>query len=167
MSKRKPEDPRGGHIRLYWALVDSPAWRALSWVDQGLYIAMRRKLRATNNGNIEATLATLRHADITSPATLSKSLRALQVLGFIAKTRQGGIAHGVKHCSLYRFTDEPVFEMPKLGIKAERITNEWQAFKTLAEANAALKTAHDAAISTKPKTQSKYAPRTDSIRAAY
>lgn len=167
MSKRKPEDPRGGHIRLYWALVDSPAWRALSWVDQGLYIAMRRKLRATNNGNIEATLATLRHADITSPATLSKSLRALQTMGLIAKTRQGGIAHGVKHCSLYRFTDEPVFDMPKLGIKAERITNEWQEFKTLAEANAALKAAHDATISTKPKTQSKYAPRTDSIRAAY
>lgn len=137
MSRRKPEDPRGGHIRLYWALIDSPAWRALAWVDQGLYIAMRRKLKGTNNGNIEATLATLRHADITSPATLAKGLRVLQALGFIDKTRQGGIAQGVKHCSLYRFTDEPVFDQPRIGVTARPATNEWRAFQTLEEARAA------------------------------
>lgn len=145
MSRRKPEDPRGGHIRLYWALVDSPAWRALSWTDKGLYIAMRRKLKGSNNGNIEATLATLRHADITSPSTLAKGLRALQTLGLIAKTRQGGIAQGVKHCSLYRFTDEAVFDHPKLGIAALPATNEWRAFQSLSDACARLKAAHEAA----------------------
>lgn len=67
-----PADPRGGHIRLYWELVDSVAWRALTWAERGLYLAMRRKLLGTNNGNIEATLGTLRHAGITSSASLAK-----------------------------------------------------------------------------------------------
>lgn len=141
MGKPKPEMNRGGHVRLYWDMIDSMAWRALSWVEKGLYVAMRRKLKGTNNGNIEATLATLKHAGITSPATLSKSLKSLQAVGLIAKTRQGGIAYGSKVCSLYRFTDEPTFEHPKLGIKALRATNEWQKLKTLAEARAAIKAA--------------------------
>jgi hypothetical protein len=145
VAKHKSEDPRGGHIRLYWDLVDSMAWRALSWVDQGVYIALRRKHKGTNNGNIEATLSTLRHAGITSPSTLAKSLRALQTVGLIAKTRQGGIAHGVKHCCLYRFTDSPTYDFPKLDIKACKVTNEWQTFKTLADARAAIKAAHAAA----------------------
>lgn len=141
MNKNKREMGRGGHVRLYWDLLDSMAWRALSWVEQGLYIAMRRKLRQTNNGNIEATLATLKHAGITSPATLSKGLKSLQAVGLITKTRQGGIAYGSKVCSLYRFTDEQTFEHPKLGVKACKVTNDWQRFKTLTEARAAIKAA--------------------------
>ena len=141
MKKPKTEFQRGGHVRLYWDMIDSMAWRALSWVERGLYVAMRRKLKGTNNGNIEATLATLKHAGITSPATLSKGLKSLQAVGLIAKTRQGGIAYGSKVCSLYRFTDEQTFEHPKLGVKACKVTNDWQRFKTLAEARAAIKAA--------------------------
>jgi len=44
-------------------------------------------------------------------------------------------------CSLYRFTDEQTFEHPKLGVKACKVTNDWQRFKTLAEARAAIKAA--------------------------
>lgn len=143
MAKSKaPPDPRGGHARLYWELLDSVAWRALSWADRGLYVAMRRKLQGSNNGNIEATLGMLRHAGFTSSATLSKCLRALATAGFIAKTRQGGVAYGQRVCSLYRFTDEPVFDHPKLGIKALPATHEWRAFKTLAEVRTVLATAH-------------------------
>ncbi|WP_374256449.1 hypothetical protein [Aquabacterium sp.] len=139
MSKPKIQDNRGGHVRLYWDMLDSMAWRALSWVEQGLYIAMRRKLKGTNNGNIEATLATLRHAEITSPSTLSKSLKSLQAVGLIAKTRQGGIAYGTKVCSLYRFTDEQVYEQPKVGVADIKATNDWKKFKTLNEARLAIK----------------------------
>jgi hypothetical protein len=147
---RVPSDPRGGHVRLYWELVDSVAWRALSWADRGLYIALRRKLLNTNNGNIAASLATLRHAGVTSSASLAKGLRALMTAGFIDKTRQGGIAYGTKVCSLYRFTDEAVFDNLRLGIAAMRATNEWQAFTTIAQARAALHAAHAAAKRSRP-----------------
>jgi len=121
------------------------AWRALSWADRGLYLAMRRKLLSFNNGNIEATLGTLKHAGITSSASLAKGLRALMTAGFIDKTRQGGIAYGTKVCSLYRFTDEAVLAHPKLELKAQPATNDWQKFAKLADVRAALRQAHVAA----------------------
>lgn len=140
-----PPDPRGGHVRLYWEIVDSVAWRALSWADRGLYIAMRRKLLNLNNGNIEASLGTLKHAGVTSSASLAKGLRALMTVGLIDKTRQGGIAYGTKVCSLYRFTDEAVFEQARQGIKAMPATNEWRAFGKIVEVRAALRLAHESA----------------------
>jgi len=136
---KPPKDPRGGHIRLYWEIHDSSAWRALSHADVRVYLAMRRKLGGTNNGDINATLAELRHAGISSSSTLSTALHRLEALGFIAKTRQGGIAFGGKLCSLYRFTDVETFDIAKAGVKAGQATNEWKRLKTLAEARAAVR----------------------------
>ncbi len=147
------QDPRGGHVRIYWDLLDSHAWHALAWSDQGLFMALRRKLLKTNNGNIEATLAGLKRAGVTSSASLSKSLRALLAVGLIDKTRQGGVASGGKLCSLYRFTDEPVLDHPKHGVKAMRATNDWKRFGNDAAARAALRDAHQAAL--RPETQNK------------
>jgi len=135
-------DPRGGHSRLYWRIQDSPAWHALAATDRDLWCWLRRKMGASNNGNICATLATLRHCGVRSASTLAKSLRALQVLGFLEKTRQGGVAAGGKHCSLYRFTDEPTGEIAALGIRAQNATNEWRQFESLAQAKAVLREAH-------------------------
>ena len=145
MANKRPSDPRGGHCRIYWEIIDSMAWKALDWSARGLYVEMRRKLQSTNNGNIEASLGTLRHSGVKSSATLAKGLRSLQAVGLIETTRQGGIAVGQKFCSLYRFTDEATFEHPKLGVKASLAGNRWKQFTTLAEARAALKTAHAAA----------------------
>lgn len=152
-SNRAPSDPRGGHTRLYWNLIDSPAWRALAHADVRVYIAMRRRLGKTNNGDIECTLATMRQHGIKSGSTLAKSLRALETLGFIAKTRQGGIAHGGKLCSLFRFTDEPTFDIPKADHKATTATNDWQLFTSIAHAQAVLRDAHRAAR--RPENESK------------
>ena len=76
-----PKDPRGGHVRLYWELMDCPAWRALSHADVRVYLAMRRKLGKTNNGDINATLTEMRHAGISSSSTLSAALHRLEALG--------------------------------------------------------------------------------------
>jgi hypothetical protein len=151
-SKALP-DPRGGHVRIYWEILDSHAWHALSWADIGLYVALRRKLKGTNNGNIEATLGSLRHFGITSSASLSKGLRALQAVGLLAKTRQGGVASGGKLCCLYRFTDVPVLDHPKQGVKATRATDEWKRFRTHAEAREAVRQAHQASL--RPATREK------------
>lgn len=135
----QPKDPRGGHVRLYWAILDSPAWRVLTHADVRVYLALRRKLGKTNNGDINATLTEMRHAGISSSSTLSSALRRLEVLGFVEKTRQGGITYGGKLCSLYRFTDEPTFEIPKAGVRSGPASNEWNRFKNMAEARAALR----------------------------
>jgi hypothetical protein len=133
------KDPRGGHVRLYWAILDSPAWRVLTHADVRVYLALRRKLGKTNNGDINATLTEMRHAGISSSSTLSSALRRLEALGFIRKTRQGGIAFGGKICSLYRFTDEPTFEIAKAGVRSGPASDEWRGFNNMTEARAAVR----------------------------
>lgn len=140
----KRSDPRGGHTRLYWDLQDSNAWRALSFSSQCLWLAMRRQLGKSNNGNIDATVKTLAHHQFKSSATIAKCLRELQVAGFIQKTRQGGIASGGKICSLYRFTDEAVIRVKASDVAvSEKPTNEWQQWKTIREVKAAIDSAHE------------------------
>lgn len=134
-------DPNGGHVRLYWTLLDTPAYLALGWTARALYVDLRRKLGLTNNGNIDATLTTLRHRGWKSSATLHYALQELIEVGLIAQTRQGGIAYLSKKCSLYRFTDCDVFEHPKLGIPAMKATNEYLRFKNLGEAKAVVREA--------------------------
>lgn len=135
----KPADPRGGHVRIYWEIIDSMAWRVVGYSAHSLYGVMRRKLTSTNNGNISATLSDLKEHGWTASATLAKALHELQAVGLIAVTRQGGIAYGRQVCTLYRFTDESMHEWPKLGISALGATNEWKELKTLAEAKEAVK----------------------------
>jgi len=141
MNKRGPPDPRGGHARLYWALLDSHAYLALGFPARALYVDLRRKLLNTNNGNINATLSTLKHRGWRSSTTLSKALKELIAVGLIAQTRQGGIASMSKICSLYRFTDEDCYDHPKLGIPKSAAGHDYRRFKTLAEAKAVVREA--------------------------
>lgn len=140
MSRHKaPSDPRGGHVRFYWDMLDSPAFQALGHADVRVCLMLRRKLGATNNGNLNATLSEAKHAGITSSSTLAHALQRLEALGLIAKTRQGGATYGGRKCSLYRFTDVEMYAHPKLELAAQKPTNDWRAFKTLADAKAAIK----------------------------
>lgn len=138
---KAPADPMGGHVRVYWGIIDSPAWQALSWAAQGIYIAMRRQLKASNNGDISATLSLLRHHRVKSSSTLAAALRALETVGLIAKTRQGHIAAGAKVCNLYRFTDQAVYDMPKIGVAKMPATNDWKVWPNIRAADAAIRQA--------------------------
>lgn len=129
-----PADPRGGHVRLYWDMLDGNAWRCLSATDQRAYIAIHRQVRSTNNGDLSLPLSVARTHGITSPATLAKSLRALVAVGLIAVTRKGGCTRGGQRLpTLYRLTDRECYEVPAKHIEAVRPSNEWRAIKTLAQ----------------------------------
>lgn len=141
--KHAPKDARGGHARLYWDLLDSPAYLALGNAARALYVDLRRKLLGSNNGNIEATLSTLKHRGWRLSATLNKALKELRSVGLIDQTRQGGIAYMSNQCSLYRFTDEEVFEHPKLRIPKMKATHDYRRFDKLAEARAAVREARE------------------------
>lgn len=137
-----PPDPRGGHVRLYWEILDSNAWRCLSATDQRAYVALQRQLRSTNNGDLSLPLTYARHAGITSSATLAKSLRALVAVGLLAVTRRGGCTKGGQRLpNLYRFTDHQVYEHPVKNIEATKPTNEWKAVKSIAMGRALIRDA--------------------------
>lgn len=116
-------------------LVDSYAYRALDWSSRSLFIDLRRKYNGFNNGNIGASLASLRDYGWTSSATLAKCLKQLESVGLIKKTRQTvGVENGSKMCNLYCFTDLPINEHSKFGIPASRETNDFLFIKSAKEA---------------------------------
>lgn len=166
---KPPKDPRGGHVRLYWDLLDSNAWRALSATDQRVYMALLRHLRSTNNGDLSMPLSVARHHGISSKTTLAKSLRALQAVGLIAVTRKGGATRGGQRLpTLYRTTDLPVLELPSKHIAARKATFDWRLITTRAQAEAAIRASEDAAReaareeSEKTETQGQKMTRTGS-----
>lgn len=143
---KAPTDPRGAHIRLYWEVVDSNAWRCLSASDQRAYVALQRHLRSTNNGDLSLPLSVVRHYGISSPATLAKSLRALVAVGLIAVTRKGGCTRGGQRLpSLYRFTDHQAYANPMKNIEAAKATNEWKAVKSQSMGRALIRQSEDQA----------------------
>lgn len=127
------------HIRIPLNMLDSPAWRVLSFSDKALYMDLRAKLRATNNGNINAAESEMVHRGWTSPGTLHKCLRVLEWMGFIEKVRQGGIGGMSKTCNLYRFTDIPSFDHPKQGVSGQKATNDFLKYDSLKSARAAMR----------------------------
>ncbi len=133
---RDRDRPKGeAHIRMSLALLNSPAYIALDWTARALFTDLRSRLRGTNNGNVSAALTELRHRGWRSPATLAKSLRQLEAVGLIAKTRQTvGVHNGSKYCNLYRFTDLDSFEFPKLQVQAVRATHDYKQFTALGDA---------------------------------
>lgn len=141
MSRRPPRDPLGRHVRIYCTLLDSLAWRALGWSSRALFIDMRSSVNQSNNGNLSATLADLKHRGWKSAPTLANALFELQALGFIAKTRGGGVEHGSKVCSLYRFTDIDMFEFLKQGLAHQKATHDYLRFTTLADVEHAIQCA--------------------------
>jgi hypothetical protein len=149
------KDEMGGHARLYEVILNSPAWLALPFSTRALYVQLRVKLKNTNNGNIEATLATLKHSGFRSSATIFRALRELETVGLMAKTRQGGIAAGGRLCNLYRFTDKECWEHPKQGVPACNATKDWLAWKGVREVQAAINAAHLAAKRPKAQNESK------------
>lgn len=140
--KERAKDPRGGHVRLYWELMDSNAWRCLSATDQRCYVALLRNLRSTNNGDLSLAFSTARTHGIKSQTTLAKGMRALGAVGLIAVTRRGGCKPGGQRLpTLYRITDQPCYEVPSKHISASKATNEWKEVKTLAQGRAMIRAA--------------------------
>jgi len=80
---------------------------------------------------------------VTSPATLAKALRALIAVGLIAVTRRGGCTRGGQRLpTLYRFTDEQVFEMRPKFIEASKPTDAWKNVTSINHGRALIRDSH-------------------------
>lgn len=131
------KDPMGHHIRLYAQIYDSSAYKALSATDVMAYLALRRDLKGTNNGDLSLTLTKAKERGIGHHLTLARSLRALCVVGLIYQTRKGGATRGGQRLpSLYAVTDVDVFAMPQKHIEAQKATNAWRMVASAEEGRA-------------------------------
>jgi len=138
MAKPKYQDPQGRHIRVYVSLLNSPAYRVIGFAAKALFFDLREKITGTNNGNISATLGDMRHKGWTASATLAKALYELRAMGFIAVTVEGGLKQRQRTPSLYRFTDLPVLDQPKIGIQSMPASNDYLRYETVRDAERAL-----------------------------
>jgi predicted transcriptional regulator len=134
-------DPNGAHARLYHSILNCPAWIALSSTAIRLYIDMRLKLTSYNNGNVEAVYSELQHRGWRSKTTMHRALRELETLGFIERTRQGGIATMSKVCNLYRFTDLDSLDFEKQGVMGRKATHDYRRFTSIRQARAVVREA--------------------------
>jgi hypothetical protein len=147
---RKSGGTVAAHIRLDITLLNSPAYIALDACAKALLIDLRAKVNTYNNGNISAALSELKHRGWRSAVTLAKSIRQLEAVGLLAKTRQTiGVERGSKVCNLYRFTDLDVYEQSKVHVAAQSATHDYKKFESLAAARQAVATASAA----KPRTK--------------
>lgn len=141
MARRDQEQNWKGipHCRIRSDVTSSIAWRILSVTAKALYLDLRAKLRANNNGNVNAAMSEMKHLGWRSKTTLAKALYELLALGFIVRTRAGGVSRGSKVCSLYGFTDLDIEQNDRLAIVRRRPSFEYRDFKSITEAQIALK----------------------------
>lgn len=129
----------GHFIQVQSALLYCPAYRVLGPSSKALFFDLRTRYKGYNNGDISATLSDLVHQGWTSPTTLATALYELQALGFLVKTRSGGIAKGRTACNLFRFTDVDSPPHPEKGIPAYKATRDYLQYETIEMAIVALK----------------------------
>lgn len=162
---RQNSDPRGGHIRLYWEIFDSPAWRSLTPGEQRCYLGLLRAKRGTNNGDLSLALSQAQHYGIKSHTTLAAGLRALQAVGLIAITRKGGCKPGGQRlATLYRLTDWECYEMRTKNVEACKATNDWRKVESIAQGKALVRAAHAKAKQEKPSEEEPQASESATVR---
>lgn len=136
---RKKVDPRGRYARLYHDVCNTPAWAVLGPSAKALYVDLLMTYNGSNNGDLSASLGDLKHRGWRSSATLASAIYELMALGFLVRTRAGGVERGSRVCSLYGFSDLPIHANPKLGIEAAQPSHGYRLFTSRALAERALR----------------------------
>ncbi len=155
----KAADPLGQHIRVYYRLMDSHAWRALPATARALWLDLARQAGATRNGLCGTHLkpsqgdrSGLHGRGWTSHHTVLRAARELECLGFIELEVRGGIASGGKTPSLWSLTHLDVFDSPHKGVKAHQARHTYQRWQSVEQATQALRKLHAENKSKRQKT---------------
>lgn len=145
MPKPPFKDPRGHSIRIYSDIYDSPAFKSLTPTDVMAYLALRRDLKGSNNGDLSLTLARAKTRGINHHMTLARSLRALCAVGLICLTRKGGTQRGGQRLpSLYGMTDVDIYAMPQKQVEARKADDAWRKVTTEEQGRSLIEQAEDA-----------------------
>ena len=108
-------------------VLDSPAFKSLSYKSCRLLLDMGAQFRGYNNGDMAATFNMMRKRNWTSKETLAAAIAELLDRGLIEKTRQGYLGR----CSLYAFTWMGIGECKgKLDVRANPVPSSlWRTYQ--------------------------------------
>ena len=121
--KRRKSGDRRAHVQIHHALMDEPAFRALSATAQALYVHLKRYFNGQNNGEIYLSVRKAAALLNVSKNTASKHFRELEDKGFIVAVEVGRLGiDGAGKASKWRLT-----EIAFRGLPATRDFKNWQA----------------------------------------
>ncbi len=123
---------RGPFIAIPRAVLNSPAWAAMSGHEVKLLLDLAASYRGSSNGDLSCAWRVMKPRGWSSRDTLAKALAGLLDKGFIVKTRQGG----KRLCNLYALSWEAIDPCDgKLDVKPWPVpSNAWRNWQPPLEA---------------------------------
>lgn len=99
---RRKKEPK--HIRLYYSMVTSEAWKHTSGAAVKVLIALVLRDNGSRNGEISFSVREAAEAANISTRTAKRCLDELEAKGWIECTERGAFSRKVSHASLWRYT---------------------------------------------------------------
>ncbi len=90
--------------RLFYYLMDSPAWLALTPVARAVFIQLMRRYNGQNNGFLAVSVDTLANECNVRPNTASEAIKRLVAAGFIEIAQASAFSRKDRKATEYRLT---------------------------------------------------------------
>jgi len=103
MRKKGEKSYTAPHVRLYFAMLISPAWKYIPPAAKCLYIEILKEWAGGDENEIELSYSVVKnHLGFSSP-TISRAFIYLDKFGFLKRKHQGGL---FQNSSIYALSDE-------------------------------------------------------------
>ena len=109
-------------MRLYYWLLESPAWRSLTAVERALYLELCQRYNGVNNGRLGLSVRDAGEAVHVSKNTAARALRRLEKRGFVETVRRGHFDRKKRHASEWRLTE---YKCDVTGAPPSKIFMRW------------------------------------------
>jgi len=95
------------HVRLYYWLMETPAWKSLNGNQRSIYIEMAARYagEGSNNGRIPYSIRQAAESLRIGKSTAARDLRVLQERGFIVQMTKGAFSLKLRHATEWRLTE--------------------------------------------------------------
>lgn len=91
-------------VRLFYYLMDSPAWLNLMPTDRAVFLQIMRRYHGANNGQIAVSIDTLAQECNVRPNTASEAVKRLIAAGFVEKAQEAAFSRKDRKATEYRLT---------------------------------------------------------------
>ncbi|MBP2159573.1 MULTISPECIES: winged helix-turn-helix domain-containing protein [Asticcacaulis] len=91
-------------VRLFYYLMDSPAWLALMPSDRAVLMQIMRRYNGENNGYLGASIDNLASECNIRPNTASEAVKRLIAAGFVEKAQEAAFSRKDRKATQYRLT---------------------------------------------------------------
>lgn len=99
------------------AMIQSPGYRALSFVARAVLVELLAQYNGENNGDLAATRTMAKEWGIGSAHTLQRALEDLVGSGWVIQSRSSLFSKHGARCALYAIAWMPIDECPDKGLE--------------------------------------------------